>query len=115
VRQPGDRCREGLGVEPRHVGCDARFELVKEPEHAGPALARVVEADVELGDPLDPEPPAQLVADERHGVGERTDGRLPLRLGSDDAHPDFGVAKVRRRLDVGDRRKPDPRIRHVPG
>ena len=42
-------------------------------------------------------------------------GRVALGRLADDAHPDLGVAQVRRRLDVGDRREPDPRIRDLPG
>ena len=79
-----------------------------------PALGRVVELDVEVRDPLDPEPLAQLVPDERHRVAQRRDRGVALGRLADDAHPDLGVAQVRRRLDLGDRGEPDPRIGHVP-
>ena len=52
----------------RASGRLARLELVEQLEDPGAALGRVVEADVELRDPPDPQPLAQLVADERHRV-----------------------------------------------
>ena len=75
-----------------------------------PALHRVVEPDVELGDAPDPQPPAELVADEPHRVLERAERLLPVGPAADHAHPDLRVAEVRRRLDVGDRHEPDPRV-----
>ena len=93
----------------------AVLELVDEAQDPGAALARIVQADVELRDSLDPEAHAQLVPDERHRVGERGDRGGPLGLGADDAHPDLGMPKVRRRLHVGDRGKPDPGIGNVTG
>src|SRR3954447_10080179 len=69
---------------------------------------------MQVRDPLDPEPLAELVPDERHRVTQRRDRGIALGRLPDDAHPDLGVAEVGRRLDLGDRDEPDPRIRHIP-
>ena len=83
-------------------------------EHAGAALGGVVELDVEVRDPPQPQARPELVADERHRPAERLDGRRPLGRLADDADPDLGVPQVRRRLDARDRHEPDPRIRDIP-
>ena len=57
---------------------------------------------------------AQLVPDERHRPLQRRDGHAALVRLADDADPHLGMAQVRRRLDLGDRRKPDPRIGDIP-
>src|SRR5207344_1629595 len=45
---------------------------------------------------------------------QRGERLVALRGLADDAHPDLRMAEVRRRLDRGDRREPDPRIRDLP-
>ena len=103
----GDR-----GVRVRHV---PGLELGEELEDPRAALGRVVEVDVQVRDPADPEPPAQLVADERHRVAQRGDRRVALGRLADHADPDLGMAQVLRGLDRRDRGKADPRIRDLPG
>ena len=92
-----------------------RLELSKELEHARPPLSGVVELDVQVGDALEPKRPAELVADERHRPAQRRDRLRPLLRLADHAHPHLRMAQVGRRLDLGDRREPDARIRDVPG
>ena len=96
------------------VGRRARLDLGQELEDPGAALGGVVEMDVQIRDPLDPQALAELVPDERHGVAERLDRGVAFGRLADDAHPDLGVAQVLGRLDIRDRDEPDPRIRHVP-
>ena len=90
------------------------IDLGEELEDARTALSGLVEVDMEVGDALDPQALAELVPDERHGVAERGYGRIAFGRLADDADPDLGVPQVRRRLDLGDRDEPDPRIRHIP-
>ena len=79
-----------------------------------PRSIDVVEPDVKLGDALEPKPPAELVPHERHRALERADRRARASsVLADDAHPDPGVAQVGRRLDVGDGREPDARVRDL--
>jgi hypothetical protein len=40
---------------------------------------------------------------------------VAIGLAADHAHPHLGVPEVRRRLDVGDRREPDTRVRELLG
>ena len=110
MRQPRDGRRQRL-ADGRDVLVDpALLELVEQVEDPGPALERVVELEVELRDPLQPEPLAELVTDERHLPAHRGQRRLPLLGLADHADRHPGVAQVRRRLDVGDRGEPDPRV-----
>ena len=102
----GDR-----GVRIRHA---PGLELGQQLEDPRTALGRVVQVDVQVRDAPDPEPPAQLVADERHRVAQRRDRRVALGRLADDADPDLGVAQVLRGLDDGDRGEADPRIRDLP-
>ena len=76
------------------------LELGEQLEDARAALGGVVELDVQVRDAPDPQPRAELVADERHRVAERREGRVALGRLADDADPDLGVAQVRRRLDT---------------
>ena len=99
-RQPGDGRRQRLAVGGVVVRDVARLELVEELQDARAALERVVELEVELRDALDPQPLAELVADERHRPAQRGERRLPLLGLADDADPDLGMAQVRRRLDA---------------
>ena len=108
------RRRQRLGQRCVRVRDLARLELGEELEDARAALGGVVEVDVEVRDALDPQALAELVPDERHGVAERGHGGIAFGRLADDADPDLGVPQVRRRLDLGDRDEPDPRIRHVP-
>ena len=91
------------------------LQVAQQAEDAGAALGRVVELDVEIGDALDPQARAQLVAHERHRPAQGGQRGIALGRLADDAHPDLGVAKIRRGLDRRDRREPDPRIGHVAG
>src|SRR6476620_2899558 len=98
---PRDRRRECLAerkVTRRGTGSD----LVEQMEYARAPLSRVIKANVELGYPLDPKSPSELVAHERHRM--RESGHRSVALGglADHAHPDAGVTKVRSRLDPGD-------------
>jgi hypothetical protein len=88
------------------------LELLEEAHHPRATLGRVVEPDLQLGDPPDPQPPTELTPDEGHRVLEGRDRGNALGLTADDAHPDPGMPQVGRRLDVGDRREPDPRVPH---
>ena len=115
VRERGDRRRQGLAERQRRRPARPGLELVEQLQDARAALGGVVEPDVEVGDPLDAQRPAQLVPDERHRPAERRDGRVALGRLADHADPDPRMAQVRRRLDVGDRREPDPRIGDLPG
>jgi len=92
------------------VGDGTALELGQELQDPRPALGRVIELDVQLRDPLQVEPPTELVPDERHGPSERGDRRVALGGLADDADPDLGVPKIRGRLDLGDRGEPHPRI-----
>ena len=73
VGQPRDRRRQRLleGHDRLRVG--ARLQLVEEMQDARPPLGGVVEPDVQLRDALDPQPPAELVAHERHRLLEGAD------------------------------------------
>ena len=104
VRERLDRLRVGPGLE-----------LVEEVQKARPPLGRVVEPDVELRDAPDPQPAAQLVADIAHRLLQRAQRLVAIGLAADHAHPYLGVPEVRRRLDVGDRREPDARVRDLLG
>ena len=76
------RARLGVGSDSPGVassGVAPGLELVEELEDARPALDRVVELDVQVRDPLDPQPRAELVADERHRVLERGERRRRVR------------------------------------
>src|SRR6185295_9419693 len=94
---PRDRGGQGFGLE--RVGLPGRsctaLQVRKELEDAGPPLGRVVELDVEIRDPLQTQPPAELVADERHGPPKRGDRRVTLRRLPDDADPDLGMPEIR--------------------
>jgi hypothetical protein len=92
----------------------AGLELIEQAQDASPTFRGVIELHVERRDALDPEPVAELALDEPRRPLERDHRRPPLVLGSDHADPDPGVPEVRRRLDVGDGREPDPRIRDLP-
>ena len=63
---------------------------------------------------LMPQPLAQLVADERHRVTQRLDRGIALGGLADDADPDLGMPKVRRRFDLGDGDEADPWVGDVP-
>ena len=104
VRERLDRLRVGPGLE-----------LVEEVQKTRPPLGRVVEPDVELRDPPDPQPAAQLVADIAHRLLQRAQRLVAIGLAADHAHPYLGVPEIRRRLDVGDRREPDARVRELLG
>ena len=113
LMDPGDRRRQRLGHGHVRVGRRACFDVGEELEDPGAALGGVVEMDVQVRDPLDPQALAELVPDERHGVAQRLDRGIAFGRLADDAHPDLGVAQVRGRLDLRDRDEPDPRIRHI--
>ena len=69
-RDPGgaaDRLGDGLPAHVRPLVCD----LVEEAQHAVPRLDRVVVADDELRDVADRQPPAELAAQPRGGIGQR--------------------------------------------
>ena len=68
---------------------------------------------MEVRDPLEPQPGAELTADEDHRVLERRERFGSLVVAPDDAHPDLGMPKVRRGLDLGDGGEADPGIGHL--
>jgi hypothetical protein len=116
VVEPRDRGRQGLPFRRRTFRLGAtRLELVEELQHPRPTLDRVVELEVELGDPLQAEALAQLVANERHCPPERLQGGLPIARLTDDADGHAGMTEIGRRLDAGDRGEPDPGIVEVAG
>ena len=88
----------------------AGVELVEQMEDPCPALERLVELEMELRDPLHPEPLAELVPDERHRPAHRDDRRTAALGRADDADADLRVAEVGLRLDARDRGEPDPRV-----
>ena len=115
MRTPRDRRRQRLGDGSSAIGLAPGFELGEQLEDARAALGGVVELDMEVRDPLDPQARAELVPDERH----RRDAAPPRSRVRSAGWPmtltqTLRVAEVRRRLDRGDRGEPDPRIRDVP-
>ena len=111
---PCHRRRQRFGQRRVRIRDLPRIELREELEDARATLGGLIEVDMKVGDALDPQALAELVPDERHGVAERRHGRISFGWLADDADPDLGVPEVRRRLDIGDRDEPDPRIRQVP-
>jgi hypothetical protein len=99
----------------RQIGLDggAFLDLVQQAQDARPALRRVVEPNVELGDPLQPQSVTELAAHERHRPAEGFHRGVAFLWLADDADPDQGMPKIGRGLDVGDRGEADPRIRHL--
>ena len=110
VRQSRDRRRQRLALDRFVFGMRPALSSSISCRMRVPALGRVVQLDVQHRDALDPQPFAQLVADERHRVGQRRDGLRPLVRLPDDAHPDLGVPQLAVRLDLRDRGEPHPRI-----
>jgi hypothetical protein len=113
VGQARNRSRQRFDLGRVGVRDPPLVELVEQPEDPGPPFRRLVEPDVELGDPLDPEPATELVADERHRMLERRDRRLPFIGLADHAHPHTGMPQIGRGLHVGYGRKPNARIRYL--
>jgi hypothetical protein len=93
----------------------ALLELVEQPEHTSPALRGVIESDVELRDPLEPEARPELATYERHRPVQGGDGLVTLGPLADHADPDPRVAEIRIGLDVRDRHEADPRVGHLAG
>jgi hypothetical protein len=91
------------------------LELREELQDPRAALCRLIGMDVERRDALQSEAPPELVLYEARRSSEGGKRRAPLGIGPDDADPYLGVAEVRCRLDVGDRREPDPRVGDVAG
>ena len=110
VRQSRDGCRQRLAGDRGLVGDVPGAQLVDELQDARAPLRGVVEVDVERRDPLDPQSLTQLVAHERHRMGQCGDGLRPLAGLADHAHPDLGVPQLPVRLDLRDRGEPHPRI-----
>src|SRR4029453_11634880 len=88
---------------------------MQQPEHSGTALRGVVQANVEVGDALEPQPPAKLAPHERHRAAEGSDRGIALRLLTDDAHPDLRMTQVGRGLHVRDRDEADSGISNLAG
>src|SRR4051794_16824898 len=105
--------RQRLGQWRIRVRTLPRIKLGKELEDPRATLGGLVEVDVQVRDPLDPQPLPELVADERHRVTQSLDGCIALGRLADDAHPHLRVTEIRCGLDLGDRDEPDPRIRHI--
>lgn len=115
MRQPGDRRGEGLSDRRITVRSRTRFQFAQQAQDACSALRRIVDLDMEVGDPSDPQASAKLVPHERHRPAKGRDRRITLGGLTDDAHPDLGMPQVGRGLDRGDRGKPDTRVSDVPG
>jgi hypothetical protein len=75
-------------------GIGPRLELGQQVQHARAALRRVVRADLQLGDALEAQAPAQLVADVARGPLERLHGCVPIGRLADHADPDPGMPQV---------------------
>ena len=112
--QPRDRGRQRLTDRELGFGVAVRLELMQQLEHAGTALCGVIQANVEVGDAPEPQPPAKLAPHERHRPAEGRDGCVAFGGLTDDAHPDLRMTQVRRGLHVRDRDKADPGIAHLP-
>src|SRR6185295_2696756 len=112
-RDVGNGGRQGLR-DRRLLGRRlAGLERGQELEHPRPALGCVVQAHVELGDPPEPDAPAQLVPDEGHRALERLQRLVTLLRLADDADPDARGRQVWRRLHVGDGHEADARVLDV--
>jgi hypothetical protein len=114
VVDSGDRGRQRLARRPLDVGIGTtRLELVEQLEDACSALGGVIELDMEVWDPLQPQRPAELVPHERHRPAQGRDCFRTLPRLADHAHPYLGMAQIGRRLDLRDGGEPHPGIRHL--
>ena len=119
------RCSARCGFGSSGVGCGAAspsaaaarsaLDVVEDSLDAVAPLDRFVEEELQQGNPLEPEPAADLAAQEGRRPPERARRLAPGLLVAERRVIDAGDLQVRRDVHVRDGQEADARVVHLPG
>src|SRR6266545_2772626 len=91
-----------------------REDLLEQLRDVDAVLDRRVELETKVGRELEVlKPASELVADQAFGRDQPLDRGILLIGIAEHAHPDAGLAQIRRHADRGDADEPDPRILQI--